>query len=236
MHYKANCLACGAELKYEDNYTKTKCYFCQEEYDSNVRCINGHFVCDKCHSSPASVVISQICIDSESKDPIELAVSLMKNPQVKMHGPEHHFLVPAVLLASYYNLKNEPGLKEEKIRSARKRASNVLGGFCGFYGDCGAAVGTGIFISLITGANPLSKDEWKLSNLMTARSLFSLANIGGPRCCKRTSFLSIIEASNFLREQFGVVLPVKKDVKCEFSSLNKECLKDECPFYDGSSQ
>ncbi len=160
----------------------------------------------------------------------------MKKPEVAMHGPEHHFLVPAVLLASYYNLKNDSALKEEKIRIAQKRASNVLGGFCGYYGDCGAAVGTGIFISLITGANPLSKDEWKLSNLMTAKSLFSLADIGGPRCCKRTSFLSIIEASNFLSEHFSITLPVNKDIKCVFSSLNKECLKDNCPFYDGTSK
>ncbi|MFC1916547.1 DUF5714 domain-containing protein [Chloroflexota bacterium] len=236
MQHKVNCLVCGAQLKYEGNYTKTRCHFCQEEFESNVMCINGHFVCDKCHSSLAGEVISQFCIDSESKDPIELAVSLMKKPEVAMHGPEHHFLVPAVLLASYYNLKNEPDLKERRIKSAQRRASNVLGGFCGFYGDCGAAVGTGIFISLITGANPLSKQEWKLSNLMTAKSLFSLANVGGPRCCKRTSFLSIIEASDFLREHFGVNLPVNKDIKCVFSPLNKECLKDECPFYNGTSQ
>jgi hypothetical protein len=32
-----------------------------------------------------------------------MALNLMKNPQIKMHGPEHHFLVPAVLLAAYYN-------------------------------------------------------------------------------------------------------------------------------------
>ena len=105
-----------------------------------------------------------------------------------------------------------------------------------FYGDCGAAVGTGIFISLITRANPLSKDEWKLSNLMTARSLFAVANVGGPRCCKRTSFLSIIEASAFLREHFSMALQVNKNIKCEFSSLNKECLADDCPFYSGSSK
>ena len=233
-HYKVNCLVCGAELKYEDKPTKLRCYFCEEEYESNARCINGHFVCDKCHSLSANEVISRFCINSESIDPVELVVSLMKNPKVAMHGPEHHFLVPAVLLSAYYNLKNDPLAKKEKIAVAQKRASNVLGGFCGFYGDCGAAVGTGIFISLITGATPLSRQEWQLSNLMTAKSLFSLANIGGPRCCKRTSFLSIIEASDFLREHFGVELPTNKDIKCEFSSFNKECLKDDCPFYSGT--
>ncbi len=236
MYHKASCLVCGAELKYEDNYTKTRCHFCQEEFESDVTCINGHSVCGKCRRPLADEVISQVCIDSESKDPIELAVSLMKKPEVPMHGPEHHFLVPAVLLASYYNLRNEPDLKERRIKSAQRRASNLLGGFCGFYGNDAAAVGTGIFISLITGANPLSKDEWKLSNLMTATSLFAVANVGGPRCCKRTSFLSIIEASNFLHEHFEIELPITKDIKCVFSPLNKECLKDNCPFYNETSK
>ena len=236
MYHKVNCLACGAELKYEVKYTKLICYFCKEEYESNVKCINGHYICDKCHSLTANEIISHFCINSESKDPIELAVDLMKNPKVAMHGPEHHFLVPAVLLSSYYNLRNNSVVKEEKIKMAQKRASNILGGFCGFYGNCGAAVGTGIFVSLITEANPLSRYEWKLSNLMTAKSLFSLANVGGPRCCKRTTFLSINEASNFLCEHFGVELPISKSIKCEFNSLNKECIADDCPFYCESNK
>ncbi len=236
MRHKVNCLVCGAELKYEDKPDKFRCYFCQEEYESNVKCLNGHFICDKCHSLSANEVISRLCIDSKATDPVELAVSLMKSPKVAMHGPEHHFLVPAVLLSSYYNLKNDSTIKEEKIRIAQTRAINVLGGFCGYYGDCGAAVGTGIFISLITGANPLSKHEWKLSNLITAKSLFTIANAGGPRCCKRNSFLAITEASNFLREYFGIELPISKDIKCEFNSLNKECLKNDCPFYNGTSE
>ena len=231
MYHKVDCLICGADLKYEDKPTNLRCYFCKEEYESNIKCINGHFACDKCHSLPANEVISHLCINSEAADPIELAVSLMKSPKVAMHGPEHHFLVPAVLLSSYYNLKNDSAVKGEKIEIAQKRAANILGGFCGYYGNCGAAVGTGIFISLITEANPLSRHEWKLSNLMTAKSLFSLANVGGPRCCKRTTFLSTIEASNFLCEHFGVTLPVNKNIKCEFNSLNKECISDDCPFY-----
>ena len=92
----------------------------------------------------------------------------------------------------------------EKIAKARQRAEHVLGGFCGFYGNCGAAVGTGIFMSLITDATPLSHEEWRLSNLMTARSLLTIAHAGGPRCCKRNSFLAIAEAVRFAQERFGV--------------------------------
>ena len=34
-----------------------------------------------------------------------------------------------------------------------------------FYGNCGAAVGTGIFISIITEATPLTKENWGIGKL-----------------------------------------------------------------------
>jgi hypothetical protein len=231
MSYKVNCLICGAELKYENDYRQMKCALCGKTFDSNVSCFNGHFVCDACHSLPAGDFIARFCIASDSKNPIEQAITLMKDSRVKMHGPEHHFMVPAVLLSAYYNVTGEVDKKEEKINLAQKRAANVLGGFCGFYGDCGAAVGVGIFISVLTGSTPLSTKEWRLSNLGTAYSLLAIAEKGGPRCCKRNSFIAIQEAIKFLRENFKVTLSISNDVKCEFNHLNKECLKEKCPYY-----
>jgi len=135
-----------------------------------------------------------------------MALILMQHPAVKMHGPEHHFLVPAVLLAAYYNLKGDSTSKREKIAEAEKRAKHVLGGFCGSHGDCGAAVGTGM-------------------------ALMSIALHGGPRCCKRNTYLAIIEAARFLKENFNVQMDVSSEIQCQFSHLNKECLKEECRFY-----
>ena len=231
MPYKVNCLVCGAELKYENNYKRMKCAICGQEYDSNVSCEHGHFVCDGCHSLPANDFIARFCIASNSKNPIEQAITLMRDPRVKMHGPEHHFLVPAVLLSAYYNVTGETDKKEEKINLAQKRAISVLGGFCGYQGDCGAAVGVGIFVSVMTGSNPLSTNEWRLSNLATGRSLITIAEHGGPRCCKRNSFLAILEATKFVQENFKVALPTSIVIKCDFNHLNKECIKEKCPFY-----
>jgi hypothetical protein len=235
MPYKVNCLVCGAELKYENNYKRMKCAICGREYDSNVSCEQGHFVCDNCHSLPANDFIARFSIASNSKNPIEQAITLMRDLRVKMHGPEHHFLVPAVLLSAYYNVTGETDKKEEKINLAQKRALSVLGGFCGYQGDCGAAVGVGIFVSVMTGSTPLSTNEWRLSNLATGRSLITIAEYGGPRCCKRTSFLAILEATKFVRENFKVALLTSIDVKCDFNHLNKECIKEKCPFYVGNA-
>ena len=206
------------------------CFVCNKAYEANAKCSKGHFVCDKCHSLSANELISEFCINTNLEDPLEIALILMRNAKVKMHGPEHHFLVPAVLLSAYYNIKKEKEKKQGKIKEAEKRAKNVLGGFCGFYGACGSSIGTGIFISIITNATPLTSNEMRLANLMTSKSLNSVSCVTGARCCKRNSFLSIIEAINFLKENFGLFINYSA-INCEFSSLNKECIKSECPFW-----
>ena len=154
----------------------------------------------------------------------------MNHPSVKMHGPEYHFLVPAVLLASYYDKEKSFEERVSNIKEARKRAKAVLGGFCGSHGNCGAAVGVGIFFSLIKDITPLATEAWKESNLMTARSLSKIAEHGGPRCCKRNSFLAIESAMDYLTG----FASKDREVVCTFSHLNKECKRTDCPYFKSS--
>ena len=80
-------------------------------------------------------------------------------------------------------------------------------------------------------STPLSIREWKRSNLMTARSLLTITKHGGPRCCKRNTFLAIKEAIKFLKTHFDFTLKIDKKIRCDFTDLNKERLKQQCPFY-----
>jgi len=154
MEHKAGCMVCGEELIYSPIDNTLACFSCGTMRATNATCIKGHFVCDACHSETANGIIERYCASTTSLSPLSSAMAIMKHPAVKMYGPEHHFLVPAVLLSAFYS-KVQPGLQEEKkikIQEGRKRAENVKGGFCGLYGACGAGVGTGIFISLVTNA------------------------------------------------------------------------------------
>lgn len=232
MYSRTECLICSNKLIYLSNSEGLVCYYCNEIFDNNVKCTSGHFVCEKCQGLSANDLIETYCIKSKLEDPFELATILMRNPKFKIHGPEHHFLVPAVLLAAFYNAKKSYEDKESSIQLARKRAEKISGGFCNSHGNCGAAVGTGIFISLITNTTTLSKCECKLSNLMTSKSLYYIGIYGGPRCCKRNTFLSIKEATNFLEEIFGTKMNISADPVCEFAISNKECKGNECPFFD----
>ncbi len=231
MDHQSGCFICGEELIYSQEHLLKQCEYCGNRHISNVNCPNDHFVCDGCHQANAIELIYKYCLHSASVDPMDMAVKLMKNPAVKMHGPEHHFLVPAVLVAAYYNMLGDARTKEKKILVALKRAESVPGGYCGTHGACGAAIGAGIFFSIITGSTPLSKEVWSLSNRITSESLLEIARHGGPRCCKRDSFLVIGKAADFLRSEFDVKLPTS-DVICSFYHLNRQCKFEDCIFYE----
>ena len=206
------------------------CMICNKEIQSNTECLNGHFICDNCHSIDATEMIERYCISSSSVKPVEMAIELMNSPLIKMHGPEHHFLVPAVLITAYYNIIGHTDIKTSAIKQASERAKNVLGGYCGFFGTCGAAIGTGIFMSIILNSNPLMEDEWKKSNMLTAETLKKIALAGGPRCCKRDTFIAIENAVKFIRDNLNVRLP-EESIECSFSSSNKECRQLSCKYY-----
>ena len=119
MEFRSGCVVCGQELAYLCQNEQVDCYYCGQSQETNVRCSGGHFVCDRCHSLAVNNLTEQYCIHTNQTDPLEIAITLMKNPVVKMHGPEHHFLVPAVLLTAFYN-QGRSEKKAEKIRQARQ--------------------------------------------------------------------------------------------------------------------
>lgn len=228
---KVNCLICNEELVYGNKTTRQTCYFCKEVYESSISCSKGHYICDSCHSSDAFTAITDYCLKSNSINPLKMALDLMNHPSINMHGPEHHYLVPAVLSTAFLNKTNSVNKLEALLIEGQKRAKNVLGGFCGFYGACGAGVGCGIYTSLIQECSPMNKEEWGLCNLMTSKALESISRFGGPRCCKRDTFTAIETAIDFTKEHLGVELESLVDLECTFNKLNKECLTSKCKFH-----
>ena len=200
------CLICGLELYYLPVAQAVRCELCGTAAVSPARCRAGHVVCDACHAAPAKDVIERVCAVSRSTDPMAFATSLMSHASVKLHGPEHHFLAPAVLLTALANARNDGTSKPRLLAEARRRSDVVPGGSCGFQGACGAGVGVGIFASIATGATPLARESWGLANGATARALTVIAGLGGPRCSKRTTWLALLTGIRFARERLGVRL------------------------------
>lgn len=233
MRHYQGCIVCGKELEYFSDYLDCECSICGGKFKTNVMCTDKHYVCDDCHSKDALDVIEDFCIDTELVNPLEISILLMEDSRISLHGPEHHFLIPAALITSYCNQFEDKDKKIQKLKIAKDRAKTVPGGYCGFYGSCGAGVGCGIFASVITEATPLTTDSWGFANKMTGYVLYALGEIGGPRCCKRNGWYSIIKASEFLDKEMGKRLfNYEEDLPvCTYKNKNKECIKINCPFF-----
>ena len=223
------CLVCGKPIIYFDKAKKMKCIMCHKTFESYASCEDGHFVCDECHAKKGIDMVMEECKNSTSKNPIALLQKLMEDPYIYMHGPEHHVMVGAVLLTAYHNCGGEIDL-DEALEEIKQRGGQYPGGSCGLWGACGAAVSTGMFMSILTKATPLTGKSWRMSNEMTAKALEEIAKLGGPRCCKRNSFTAVKVAAEYVRENMGIVMELPEKILCDFSAENKQCLKKHCPY------
>ncbi len=226
----SGCLICGKPLVYlPDTRKPAICSLCGKQEETNVICQNGHFVCDECHAKAAINRIFESATDLGSKNPVEILTYILSKPEVYMHGPEHHILTGASIIIAYCNAK---GISNDSmLKEMIARGSQVPGGTCGFWGCCGAALSAGIAYSIITGTTPMSSKEWGNANMLTSKVLAEIGRYGGPRCCKRTSYIAVLTASQLISEYTGVQLDIPAGIQCEFSSQNSECLKIRCPFF-----
>ena len=225
---KEECLICSAPLEYLDTDVEMECFICHKKEMSKTRCVEGHYVCSECHMSGMDSIIA-MCLKEESKNPIEIIEKMMSMPFCHMHGPEHHVMGGSALLTAFKNAGGEIEL-EKALVEMYNRGKNVPGGICGFWGSCGAAVSSGIYMSIITKATPLTGESWSLSNKMTSCSLSTISENGGPRCCKRNSYLAISEAVKFTKEKLGIEMELD-NIQCTRSEQNNQCIGNKCPFH-----
>ena len=101
-HRRNNCVICGKPLVYFAEETVLECRICHKRVRANAACEDGHFVCDECHSGGGAAVL-ELLLHSAEKDPIALLLEVFRLEDVHLHGPEHHGVVPCVLLTAYHN-------------------------------------------------------------------------------------------------------------------------------------
>ena len=225
---KEECLICSAPLIYAESETLMECAICHKKEDSKTCCERGHYVCNECHTKGIDAIYG-LCLNETSKNPVEIMEKMMSMPFCHMHGPEHHVMVGSALLTAYKNAGGDVELPQA-ITELMKRGKQVPGGACGFWGACGASLSSGMFVSVISHSTPLTVEPFALAHKMSAKSISKIAEVGGPRCCKRGAYLSIQAATEFVRENFGIEMECST-VICQHHSKNNQCIKLRCPYY-----
>lgn len=176
-------------------------------------------------------MIKQYCLNEKSKNPIEIARKLMKLPGVSIHGPEHHIIDGSAFMTALYNAGMKFDLADA-LDEMERRGTKMPGATCGQWGMCGSCSSVSAALAIIRKTGPLSDNEFYKDNLkITSLALGKMADIGGPRCCKRNAFISLYSASTYMNEKYNIGLEINQKITCEFSEMNAQCIEEHCPFY-----
>jgi hypothetical protein len=176
-------------------------------------------------------VVRRVLATTTSRDPAAILERLMAHPGLPMHGPEHHAIVPGVIVAAARNAG--AAVSDGALDTALERAAKVPGGWCGYYGACGAAVGVGIAVSVLSGATPVKGEQRSLAMAATAQALARMID-DQPRCCKRASRIAVQAAVQYLRDQLDIDLASGELARCAYTQRNAQCARERCPFFDAS--
>lgn len=226
------CPLCGKKLK--QTQEQAICTYCGKAEKADYICPEGHYICEECRLAQPLELIKKTCENTKEKDPVKIALLLMRHPSINLFGIEHHPLVACALLAAAGNVLNSSKEfnKRSAIERAIKRVEKFGYGSCGLTGVCGAAAGAGTAVSIFTNATYTSDKERSAALQAVSEALKGIASLGGPRCCKASVYISIQTGAKIFRDLLGVELPRTDFPKpCPFSRKNKECLKDRCHYY-----
>ncbi|HIJ89460.1 MAG: DUF5714 domain-containing protein [Desulfobulbaceae bacterium] len=228
--HQSGCMACGKEIGYLAHEREVSCHYCGGVKKTNALCVEGHYICDGCHQQDGLSVIQLLCAETQEQDMLLLLDTIRRHPAIPLHGPEHHAMVPGIILATYRNLGGK--ISREAILTGIERGSKVPGGVCGFWGNCGAAAGVGIAFSVLLEATPLTPKARQQVQEITSRVLSEIAQTQGARCCQRETVTALREAALLSHRLLPVPLLAEADFFCRQYSGNRECIGGQCPLWN----
>ncbi len=230
VRLEKDCMVCGSPLAYETTSRPALCHYCQTEFEANVTCEAGHFVCDKCHQQEGLAIIRQICIKTNKMDMLDLLMEIRNHPAIPMHGPEHHAMLPGIILAVARNVGLD--VTNGDILTGIARGAKVPGGACGFMGTCGAATGVGIGFAVLFGATPLTPVARQKAQAATARVLSTIAEVKAGRCCQRETYIALQEVARVTAKVLEKPLAAATTLACSQYPDNRECVRKQCPLWE----
>lgn len=168
--------------------------------------------------------------NEKSINPASIFRKIANNDYVSIHGPEHHILDGASILVAYKNAGGVIDL-DAALEKLMYEGLRMPGAMCGLWGVCGAITSVGAALAIIDGTGPLSTDgTWGDHMQFTSNALKELGKINGPRCCKRDAMVAFKNGIEYINSHYDVKLEMD-ELKCEFSNVNMQCIKERCPYF-----
>lgn len=228
-------MVCGSRLDYLLQAENLVCAYCGAPGQGHVKCPEGHFVCEACHSKDAMRMIEGVAFTTGLQDPLEIAELMMGHPNLPMLGCEHAFIAAGALMAALRNSPYGAGkITNNAIREVLGRtAKQAVGGYCGLTGVCGIAPALGACFAAFLGSRCGADTEQRITMDAVIRVSRAIAELTGPSCCKAYVRSALKTAAAVFEERFGILLTANgKPIVCSHSAKHPHgCREEKCPYY-----
>jgi hypothetical protein len=173
---------------------------------------------------------TMIARQMEGAKPAEMLDDLLRQGEgTPVHGVWHHALVGEILLTCLRNAGHP--ITDDLIEEVIDRGRQIPGGSCGFIGTCGALTSAASAYAILLGSTPVATDRREKLLAFSAKLAARLAQIGGSRCCKQSSYAALEVARDAFAE-LGFELPKEPfEGRCPFVAANDTCDGDDCVYF-----
>ena len=168
--------------------------------------------------------------DRQGTKPAEMLEDVLGHGEgTPVHGIWHHALVGEIILVCLRNAGHP--ITDDLIDEVIDRGRVIPGGSCGFLGTCGALSSAASAYAILLGSTPVAIDQREKLLEFSQKLISRLAEIGGSRCCKKSSYAAIETAvEEFAR--CGFELPKEEyAARCPFFASNDTCDGDACVYF-----
>lgn len=227
-----DCLFCGAPLQYLERSQEMTCLYCGKKEQGNIKCPDGHYICEACHNSDSMRLIEEIVFTTTSNNPFEISELLINHPALPVLGCQHAYIAGGALMAA---IKNQgSGVSPEDIKEVFARTGRqAQGGYCGLTGICGVVPAIVACFSVLTGSRCGTDRQQQITMEAATRVMRAITALTGPSCCKAYVRAGLEVAVRYLGESLGIVLPLERVSKCRHSLRHPHgCRTERCPYFD----
>jgi len=192
----------------------------------------------ECCAGAAGEVMTDLAVriarEMQGTEPAAMLERLLGSQEnVPVHGVWHHVLVGELLLTALRNAGYP--ISEELIDEVIDRGRQIPGGSCGFLGTCGALASAASAYAILLGSTPVALDARERLLAFHARLQTRLAQLGGSRCCRKSSYVAL-ELAQAEFSALGFALPAEQFAgRCVFCAENETCDGEGCGYWPGRS-
>ncbi len=181
-------------------------------------------------SDSTTTLATLIVRDLIGTKPAEMLEGVLSQGEgTPVHGVWHHALVGEIILVCLRNAGH--AITDDLLDEVIDRGRQIPGGSCGFLGACGALSSVASAYSILLGSTPVATDQREKLIEFAARLIARLAEIGGSRCCKKSSYAALEVARDAFAE-LGFDLPEEEFARrCPFFASNDTCDGAACVYF-----